>query len=104
VRRNAAQPEIVRLYAVLQAESLEPSHPAHDYFLAWQQRVLARFTELAKGHTSDPEAMAWQILSMMDGLQVQWLRAPQTVDLVSKWDEAAAVLFADLDTRSDSTP
>jgi hypothetical protein len=97
VRRNASQPEIVRLFAVLQAESLEPSHPAHDYFVARQEGVLARFTELAKGHTPDPAAMAWQIVSLMDGLQVHWLRAPHTVDLVEKWDQAADVLFAHLD-------
>lgn len=97
VRRNASEPEIVRLFAVLQAEALEPSHPAHDYFVARQERVLARFTELAKGHTPDPEAMAWQSVSLMDGLQIQWLRAPQTTDLVEKWGQAAGVLFAHLD-------
>jgi len=32
VRRNAQQPEIVRLYALLSAESLDPHHPAHEYY------------------------------------------------------------------------
>ena len=30
VRRNAGQPEIVRLFAVLEAESLAPDHPARN--------------------------------------------------------------------------
>src|SRR6478735_11629066 len=47
VRRNAGQPEIVRLFAVLEAESLAPSHPAHDYFAARQEHILATFTALA---------------------------------------------------------
>jgi hypothetical protein len=29
----------------------------------------------------------------MDGLQVQWLRAPEAVDLVGEWEAAADVLF-----------
>jgi AcrR family transcriptional regulator len=31
MQRNATQPEMVRLFTVLAAESLEPTHPAHDY-------------------------------------------------------------------------
>ena len=41
MRRNAIQPEIVRLFTVLAAESLEPAHPAHAYF-ARRQKVADR--------------------------------------------------------------
>ncbi|GIF98112.1 TetR/AcrR family transcriptional regulator [Catellatospora citrea] len=98
VRRNAGQPEIVRLFAVLEAESLAPSHPAHDYFAARQEHILATFTTLAKDVTATPHALARQLVAMMDGLQIQWLRAPHTNDLVQDWEDAAKVLFADLDT------
>ncbi|MGM1060389.1 TetR/AcrR family transcriptional regulator [Saccharothrix sp. Mg75] len=94
VRRNAAQPEIVRLFAVLEAESLAPSHPAHAYFAARQDSTLAVFTDLAKGLTGSPGSLARQVVAMMDGLQVQWLRAPATTDLVEQWEAAAEVLFA----------
>jgi hypothetical protein len=30
---------------------------------------------------------------MMDGLQIQWLRNPETTDLVQVWRAAAEVLF-----------
>jgi hypothetical protein len=30
---------------------------------------------------------------MMDGLQIQWLRNPETTDLVQGWRAAAEVLF-----------
>src|SRR5215471_6144545 len=46
VRRNATQPEIVRLFCVLEAESLAPGHPAHDHFVARQAKTLDVFTEL----------------------------------------------------------
>ncbi len=93
VRRNAQQPEIVRLFAVLEIESLSPSHPSHDYFAARQARVVASFAELAQGLTDRPEVLARQIVAMMDGLQVQWLRTPETIDLAAEWEVAAETLF-----------
>lgn len=96
MRRNAGQPEIVRLFAVLAAESLNPGHPAHDYFAARQARVVSSFAALAKELTDRPELFARQIVSMMDGVQLQWLRDPGTIDLVQEWDAAAEVLFGRL--------
>lgn len=93
VRRNASQPEIVRLFAVLAAESLAPEHPAHDYFVARQSQALDKFTLLAK-NSSDPEGLARQTIAMMDGLQLQWLRAQDSADLVAMWESAAEALFA----------
>lgn len=93
VRRNAQQPEIVRLFAALEIESLSPSHPAHDYFAARQARVVSSFAALAAPLTDRPEVLARQIVAMMDGLQVQWLRAPQAIDLVEEWQVAAETLF-----------
>lgn len=93
VRRNAAQPEIVRLFAVLEAESLTPDHPAHTYFSERQQRTVEMLSQLAQGEAEDPAALARQIVALMDGLQLQWLRYPESVDLVSEWELASARLF-----------
>lgn len=94
VRRNASQPEIVRLFAVLEAESLAPSHPAHAYFAARQEHAVDSFAALAKGQFNRPELLARQLVALMDGLQLQWLRAPETADLVRDWEAAAEVHFA----------
>ncbi|WP_084125175.1 TetR/AcrR family transcriptional regulator [Demequina sp. NBRC 110054] len=91
VRRNARQPEIVRLYSVLEAESLEPSHPAHGYFLARQREGLGNFAALA-ADAPDPDRLARQVLALMDGLQVQWLRDVEHFDLVAEWIAASAGL------------
>ncbi|GAB3207176.1 TetR/AcrR family transcriptional regulator [Marinactinospora thermotolerans] len=96
VRRNASQPEIVRLFTVLDAESLNPGHPAHAYFVARQERVVTVLAALARDLTDRPESLARQLVAMMDGLQTQWLRAPETTDLVEEWNAAAEVLFAGL--------
>ncbi|WP_282947576.1 TetR/AcrR family transcriptional regulator [Cellulomonas endometrii] len=84
VRRNATQPEIVRLYSVLEAESLDAEHPAHAYFTARQRSVLEAFATAAPPTVADPDALARHVLAAMDGLQLQWLREP-SVDLVAAW-------------------
>ncbi|BCJ45652.1 TetR family transcriptional regulator [Actinoplanes ianthinogenes] len=93
VRRNAGQPEIVRLFAVLEAESLAPDHPAHDYFRVRQDSTIAQLSVLARDLTPEPETLARQIMALMDGLQIQWLRDPARVDLVAAWSAAAPALF-----------
>ncbi|MBG0563705.1 TetR/AcrR family transcriptional regulator [Actinoplanes aureus] len=93
VRRNAGQPEIVRLFAVLEAESLAPDHPAHEYFRVRQQRILSSLAALVPA-PADGRAVASQVVALMDGLQIQWLREPDTFDLAAAWDAAAARLFS----------
>ena len=93
MRRNAQQPEFVRLFTVLEAESLTPTHPAHDYFVKRQKQAIAAFTSLAEDISDHPESLARHIVALMDGLQIQWLRAPESVDLVTAWDSAAELLF-----------
>jgi AcrR family transcriptional regulator len=97
VWRNSRQSEIVRLFAVLEAESLTPSHPAHDYFADRQRRTIDRLARVVKGRAADPVRLARAIIAMMDGLQIQWLRNPTEIDLVAEWEAAAELLFAGFD-------
>ncbi|MCZ2850368.1 TetR/AcrR family transcriptional regulator [Modestobacter sp. VKM Ac-2978] len=93
VVRNTTQPEIVRLYSMLRTESLFEGHPAHGYFRDRDARVLATFARLLTGHVEHPGSTARQLLAVMGGLEEQWLRAPDEVDLVREWDRAVARLF-----------
>ncbi|MEV4020887.1 TetR/AcrR family transcriptional regulator [Nonomuraea angiospora] len=85
-RRNETQPGLVRLFTVQSAESLNPAHPAHDFFYHRNQRVRDRIARLIiadqeKGRMSpslDPAATAAELVSLMNGLQLQWLRDPAT--------------------------
>jgi AcrR family transcriptional regulator len=104
IRRNAIQPEIVRLFTVLAAESLEPAHPAHAYFARRQQVATASYAALAEQLTDRPEVLARQVIAMMDGLQIQWLRNPETTDLVQEWEVAAEALFAPFTGQPDGVP
>ena len=89
VRRNLQQPEIVRLYTVLAAEALDPSHPAHAYFA---DRLRTGTTRLGDLLGSIDRAV--EIYSFMDGIQLTWLRDP-TIDLWRLWTDFADALFTD---------
>lgn len=93
VRRNRSQPEIVRLYSMLRTESLYEGHPAHDFFAARDEQVLGLFARLLAGHVAEPASTARQLLALMGGLEEQWLRDPDGVDLVAEWDRAVAALL-----------
>lgn len=88
VRRNAQQPEIVRLYALLSAESLEPEHPAHGYFNEREATAIRTFASAQVPGGNSPE-LARLVLAAMDGVQLRWLRDPG-LDLTADWERAAA--------------
>jgi AcrR family transcriptional regulator len=89
-RRNAGRPEMVRLFTVLAAESVDPEHPAHDWFVERYRRIRTVLVvnleqEQRAGRLApdaDLEQLARQIVAMFDGLQLQWL-LDERVDMVT---------------------
>ncbi|MFI6858165.1 TetR family transcriptional regulator [Streptomyces sp. NPDC050416] len=106
VRRNAEREGIVRLYAVLSAESVTEGHPAQDYFRdrytglrAMVTEALAEASELGEIRAdANLEDAANAIIAVMDGLQVQWLLAPDSVDMTASTDRVITALLAELST------
>jgi AcrR family transcriptional regulator len=98
VQHNQQQPEMVRLFAALVAESLSSRHPAHHYFVQRYRKVRARMLRSVRvGQQTgqiradiDLERLVPVIAAVMDGLQVQWLLDPE-VDML-----ASFALFASL--------
>ncbi|GAB3624226.1 TetR/AcrR family transcriptional regulator [Mariniluteicoccus endophyticus] len=86
---NSTIPGMIELFATLSAESTDPEHPAHDYFTARYERIVGInqqiFDDLAEGgHLKDdvdPEGLGASFTALMDGIQIQWLYAPDTVDM-----------------------
>lgn len=89
VRHNQNISGVVRIFALLQAESLAEGHPADGWFRDRAERLhgdIAR--KLAAGKASgtvapdiDPDALAREIIAMMDGLQLEWLRNESAFDM-----------------------
>lgn len=104
VRRNTEREGIVRLYAVLSAESVTEGHPAQDYFRdryaglrAMVTEALAEAAELGETRPDlNLEEAATAIIAVMDGLQVQWLLAPDSVDMTAATDRVITALLADI--------
>jgi AcrR family transcriptional regulator len=104
VARGATQPHIGRLYMILQSETLDPSHPAHASFRARESAVLALFETLMSPFADSPKATARQLLALMDGLALQWLRGGQSFDIVAEWDRAIGILVPRLTNAARRGP
>ncbi len=90
--RNMHQPGVVELYCTLSAEATTPDHPAHGYFVeryTWVRGIITgAFVALADaGHLRDgvdPASASIQLVSLMDGLQVQWLLDRSVLDMTAE--------------------
>lgn len=102
-RRNAEREGIVRLYAVLSAESVTDDHPAQAYFRdrysglrAFVAEALTEACALEEADAPRVRAAANAIIAVMDGLQVQWLLDPGSVDMAASTDLVVTSLLAGL--------
>ena len=94
VKDNQQKPSIIRLFTVLVAESIRVDHPSHDYFV--NRYNLARHmygtifellqTEGEIRADIDPKQIGVLFMSLMDGLQVQWLLDPESVDMSESFE------------------
>ena len=99
-RSNATAPGVIRAFSILNAESLVDSHPAWEWYQSRYQtihgRMRARLDHLvAAGEVRgdvDLDAIITHVLAMMDGLQLQWLRFPEKVDLISRFESFMALV------------
>jgi AcrR family transcriptional regulator len=89
---------------VMNTESLAKSHPAWEWhkirFEATHRHAQAHLTSLVElGQIRadvDVILLAQELFSVMDGLQIQWLRSPKTVDVLRVFDRYLHRLGKDL--------
>lgn len=101
--RNAEREGLVRLYAVLSAESVTEQHPAQAYFrdryTGLRAFVTDALTEVCGPAESDAPRVhdaANAIIAVMDGLQVQWLLDPDSVEMAASTDLVIRSLLSTL--------
>jgi AcrR family transcriptional regulator len=86
VHSNLERPELLRLFAILSAESSAPNHPAHDWFVdRYRRKTDALSAALAFDQTKgrvdparDPRVLSGLLIGAWDGIQLQWLIDPST--------------------------
>ena len=91
---NAGRPALVHMFSTLSAEALDPHHPAHAYFEDRERGSIATAMNirwaLPEGTSLRPLLQAGY--SMMDGIQLRWLRTPGQ-DLNQLWAACEEVIF-----------
>jgi AcrR family transcriptional regulator len=99
---NALEPGLVRLYVLLSAEGTIEPGAGHDFFTERYDRTLGALSDdiarrQAEGSVrSDYSAseLASLLVATADGLQLQWLLQPETVDMRARlrrfWEGLAA--------------
>ena len=89
VEANVSTPGLVRAFTVLMGAGDAEDHPAGRWF---EERYPRRCNNLAAAlragidngqirPDTDSDAVATEIIAMMDGLQVQWVLNPERVDM-----------------------
>lgn len=101
---NAGRPETVRLFTLVVGESVAADHPNAGW-------VRARYVRLREGIAAvlragveleeiaaevEPDRLAARLLALMDGLQLQWLHAPEQLDLVAEFEAALGGIAVEL--------
>jgi AcrR family transcriptional regulator len=97
-RSNSTAPGVVRAFTILNAESLLNNQPAWEWFQSRYRMIHERLLEQFQGLADAGEVrrdvnlsgLVEEILAMMDGLQIQWLRFPERFDLVRRFDDYIA--------------
>ena len=84
----------MHMFSTLSAEALDPAHPAHDYFADRERRTVTMALNInwAVPEDVNVEHVLQAGFSMMDGLQLRWLRAPGQ-DLNAVWADCEDVLM-----------
>lgn len=94
VEANINTPGLVELFVTMAAQAGNPEHPAHDYFSARYEAYRARYESyLEKARSegmlhadTDVANAAIAIIGLMDGLQIQWVLQPNSVDFSAALD------------------
>ena len=99
LEHNGTIPGLVHLYTALAAEAATPGHPSHDFFQHRYRRIRRRVVDEVERGTREgryspamsADEIAVILISLSDGLQLQWLIDP-TIDPASQLRSAIAGL------------
>ena len=91
---NNKRPALVHMFSTLSTEALDPAHPAHDYFADRERRTVTMALNInwAVPEGVNVEHVLQAGFSMMDGLQLRWLRTPGQ-NLNTMWADCEDVLM-----------
>ena len=104
-RMNAERRGIVQAYAVLTGESVTDGHPAATWvterFAVLRGEITGALLQVAQDRGAELDdrrarRAASAVIGVMDGLQVQWLLAPDAVDMAASTELVVTALLTAL--------
>lgn len=107
VEFNAERPGVVQTFTALAAESATGQHPAREFFTERYASVREGMAALLRAELGDrlaggltPEEAAPLLIAVIDGIQIQWLLAPDEVDMPAAFRNFLALLTAMTQTEA----
>ncbi|WP_034520468.1 TetR/AcrR family transcriptional regulator [Actinomadura rifamycini] len=107
IEYNRERRGIVQSFTVLSAESVLDDHPAADFFRDRYGAARGWMADLVRAECGPdlpggvtPEQAAPLLLAVMDGLQQQWLLAPDDIDMPGLFRAFLALLRANVRTSA----
>ncbi|WP_166793322.1 TetR/AcrR family transcriptional regulator [Cryobacterium lactosi] len=109
---NMHKGTLLELHTVLAAEAISRDHPAHEYYsnryAELRFYLTAAFDALQADGLFDPKAnsstLASMIIGLMDGLQVQWLYDPASVNVEKSFDVFLSAIGLDVSKAGSTQP
>jgi AcrR family transcriptional regulator len=89
-----ARPKAAELFAIVEAQAIDPRHPGHDYFKERNDRIVAEFAPIVGAEYAEPERLIRSLIALADGLQLNYLREPETFDIRGHWAAVAGPILA----------
>jgi AcrR family transcriptional regulator len=81
----AERAEETRRFDALEAEALDPSHPAHAYFATRDDRTYARLRPIIERQYDRPDDVLRLVRLLFDGMRLALLRDPEHADIRKTW-------------------
>ena len=85
VQNIVDRPKAAELFAMVEAQAIDPRHPGHDYFKSRSLQVTDDFEFYLAAEFAEPRELALQLIAILDGLQLNWLRDQSAFDLPARF-------------------
>jgi hypothetical protein len=84
----------VRSFDALEAEAIDPKHPAHRYFIDRDELVFEAVRPVIEREFEDPERVTALLRLLADGMRLRHMRDPEGYSMRAQWDTVRDALYA----------
>lgn len=87
------RPDEVRMFQMLEGESIHPEHPAHEFFRERIETFRAEYARALASEYRNADELGFLTFTVIEGLRAQQARDPE-FSLLDGWRRVADVVFA----------